>query len=71
MTITHTGAIMTYSDAIKRAVATFLFGALSTPISAAVFDLSAWKVAAASGLAAVLNLVYRAVEAYLEETEEV
>jgi hypothetical protein len=62
---------MTYSDAIKRAVATFLFGALSTPISAAVLDVSAWKVAAASGLAAVLNFVYRIVEAYLEKTEEV
>jgi hypothetical protein len=60
---------MNYPEAVKRAVATFLFGALSTPISAAVFDLSAWKVAAASGIAAVINFLYRAVEAYLEETE--
>jgi hypothetical protein len=60
---------MTYVDAAKRAVATFLFGALSTPVSSAVFDVSAWKVAAASGLAAVINFLYRAVEAYLEETE--
>lgn len=62
---------MTYSDAVKRAVATFVFGALSTPLSAAVLDVSAWKVAAASGLAAVLNFVYRTAQAYLEETEEV
>ena len=62
---------MTYSDAVKRAVATFVFGALSTPLSAAVLDVSAWKVAAASGLAAVLNFVYRIAQAYLEETEEV
>jgi hypothetical protein len=65
------GEIMTYFDAVKRAIATFLFGALSTPVSAAVLDLSAWKVAAASGIAAVLNFVYRSVEAYLAETEEV
>jgi hypothetical protein len=62
---------MSYSEAVKRAVATFVFGALSTPLSAAVFDVSAWKVAAASGLAAVLNLAYRLAESYIQETEEV
>jgi hypothetical protein len=62
---------MSYSEAVKRAVATFVFGALSTPLSAAVLDVSAWKVAAASGLAAVLNLAYRLAESYIQETEEV
>jgi hypothetical protein len=62
---------MSYSEAVKRAVATFVFGALSTPLSAAVLNVSAWKVAAASGLAAVLNLAYRLAESYIKETEEV
>lgn len=61
---------MTYSEAVKRAVATFMFGALSTPLSAAVLDVNAWKVAAASGFAAVLNAAYRIVESYLTEVEE-
>lgn len=58
---------MTHTEAFKRAVATFVFGALSTPLSAAVLDVEAWKVAVASGLAAVLNWVYRAAEAYLAQ----
>jgi hypothetical protein len=60
---------MTYQDAIKRAVATFAFGALSTPLSSAVLDVSAWKMAIAAGVSAVLNLVYRTVEAYTTEFE--
>ena len=58
---------MTYTEALKRAAATFVFGALSTPLSAAVLDVEAWKVAVASGLAAVLNWVFRAAEAYLAQ----
>ena len=60
---------MTYSDALKRAVATFVFGALSTPVSAAVLDLNAWKVALASGIAAVVNYAYRLAEAYAGDFE--
>jgi hypothetical protein len=62
---------MTYSDAAKRAVATFVFGALSTPLSAQIFDVSALKVAGAAGVAAVLNFLYRTAEAYLDEHGEV
>ena len=61
---------MTYLDALKRAVATFVFGALSTPVSAAVLDVEAWKVAVSAGLAALVNYVYRAVEAYIEESNK-
>lgn len=59
-----------YFDAVKRAVATFVFGALSTPVSSAVFDVAAWKVAAGAGLAAVLNFLYRAAETFLYGEEE-
>jgi hypothetical protein len=60
---------MTYSEAGKRAVATFVFGALSTPFSSAVLDVSALKIAIAAGLAAVFNFAYRAAESYLQEFE--
>lgn len=61
---------MTYSEAVKRAIATFVFGALSTPLSSVVLDVNAWKVAAASGFAAVLNVAYRVAESYLNSSKE-
>jgi hypothetical protein len=57
---------MTYQDALKRAVATFVFGALGTPVGSAVLDVAAWKVAVASGISAVINWAYRTAEAYLK-----
>ena len=62
---------MTYSEALKRAVATFVFGALSTPVGAAVLDISAWKVAASAGIAAVVNWAYRTAEAFLKSRNAV
>lgn len=59
---------MTYKDAFKRAVATFVFGALSAPIGAALLDVSSWKIALTSGVAAVVNWAYRSAEAYLKES---
>jgi hypothetical protein len=60
---------MTYNDAFKRAIATFLFGVSSAPIPAELFDVHAWKFAAASGVAAVWNLIIRWAQAYLEKAE--
>jgi hypothetical protein len=60
---------MTYHEAAKRALATFIFGALSTPFSSTVLDVSALKVAAAAGIAAVLNFAFRAAESYLAQFE--
>lgn len=60
-----------YSDAFTRAVATFIFGALSSPIPAAVFDAAAWKFAVAAGVTAVINLVYRSAEAYLKSKGDI
>lgn len=62
---------MTYKDALKRAVATFVFGALSSPVGAAVLDVSTWKVAVSAGIAAVVNWAYRTAQAYLDSVGEV
>ena len=62
---------MKYKDSLKRSVATFLFGALSTPVSAAVFDIAAWKFAIAAGVTALINLAYRSSEAYLNSIEDI
>lgn len=56
---------MTYKDAIKRAVATFIAGAASAPIPAAVFNLAAWQLVASAGIAAVINLAVRWAQAYI------
>lgn len=58
---------MSYRDAVKRAVATFVFGVTSSPVPATLFDVDAWKFAAAAGVAAVWNLLVRWSQAYLSE----
>jgi hypothetical protein len=57
---------MTYREAFKRAVATFIFGASSAPLPAVMFDVEGWKVVAAAGVAAVWNLLVRWAQAYAE-----
>lgn len=57
---------MNYTEAAKRALATFVFGALSAPATAAWLDTATWKMAAASGVAALINLAVRWSQAYLE-----
>lgn len=58
---------MTYSDALKRSVATFVVGATASPIASAVFDFAWWKAAASAGLTAVVNVVGRIAQAWLDE----
>lgn len=60
---------MTFNEAFKRAVATFVFGALSAPVTSGWVDVDAWKLALASGVTALVNFVYRAVEAYLGDSK--
>lgn len=60
---------MTYKEALKRAVATFIFGASSAPIPAVMFDAEAWKFAAAAGVAALWNLIIRWAQAYAHDFE--
>ncbi len=61
---------MTYGEAFKRAIATFVFGALSSPVAASVLEVEAWKAAVAAGIAAVLNWAYRTAEAYVSSFED-
>lgn len=57
---------MTYRDAARRAVATFVAGATAAPLSAAVFNVSFVKAAAMAGLVAVWNFAARWAQAALE-----
>jgi hypothetical protein len=61
---------MNYKQAFDRAVATFIFGVSSAPVPAVIFDVDAWKFAAAAGVAAVWNLVVRYAQAYLNTFPE-
>lgn len=55
---------MTYKEAFKRGVATFIAGATASPITAAVFDITFFKAAAIAGLIAVWNWVARSAQAW-------
>lgn len=57
---------MSYRDAVRRAVATFVAGATAAPLSAAVFDVSFVKAAAMAGLVALWNLAARWAQAAVE-----
>lgn len=61
------GDVVSYRDAVRRAVATFVAGATAAPLSAAVFDVSFVKAAAIAGLIAVWNLVGRWGQTALED----
>jgi hypothetical protein len=58
---------VTYHDALRRALAHLVVGATSTPLASAVLDVSAWKLAAAAGLGAVVNFAGRAAQTYLDD----
>lgn len=55
---------MTYKDAFKRGIATFIAGATASPITAAVFDIAFLKAAGIAGLIAVWNWVARSAQAW-------
>jgi 3-hydroxy-3-methylglutaryl CoA synthase len=55
---------VTYKDAFKRAVATFIAGATASPLTSAVFDVSFFKAAGIAGLIAVWNWVARSAQAW-------
>lgn len=61
---------MPYTDAFKRALATFVAGATAVPLTAALIDVSTFKVAAAAGIVAVWNLAGRLAQAYLTSEGE-
>jgi hypothetical protein len=55
---------MTYKEALKRAVATFVAGATAAPLTSAVVGISFFKAAAVAGVIAVWNLVARSAQAW-------
>lgn len=55
---------MTYKEALKRAVATFVAGATAAPLTSTLVNISFFKAAAAAGVIAVWNLVARSAQAW-------
>lgn len=55
---------MTYKEAFKRGIATFVAGATASPISAAVLDISFIKAAGVAGVIAVWNWLARVAQAW-------
>lgn len=58
---------MTYKEAFKRAIATFVAGATAAPISAALLDVSFLKAAGIAGVIAVWNWLARVAQAWKAE----
>lgn len=61
---------MTFDDALRRAVATFVAGATATPLAAELLDLEVLKVAGVTGVIAVWNLAGRMAQAWLARHPE-
>ena len=57
---------MNYSDAIRRAAATFVAGATAAPLTSAMFDISFFKASAIAGAIAVWNFAARSAEVWLK-----
>lgn len=57
---------MKYNDSIRRAVATFIFAFIGVAAGSASGQLEISNSAIWAGVGAVLNLVYRAAEAYIK-----
>lgn len=58
---------MTYKDAAKRALATFIAGATAVPLTSALVDISAAKAMAAAGVVALWNLAGRWAQSVLDD----
>lgn len=56
---------MKYSDSVRRAVATFVFAFVGVAAGSATGQLEITDSAVWAGVGAVLNFVYRALEAYI------
>jgi len=62
--------ILPVRDIFIRSTATFIAGAVSSPISAIVFDVEWWKTACIAGLTAVVNLIGRLAQRWLQAHPE-
>lgn len=59
---------MTYREAFHRAVVTFVAGATSAPIGAALLNVSFFKAAGIAGVIAVWNWVGRSAQAFKDNS---
>lgn len=59
------------TTAARKALATFLFASLGCIVGFDVLavDVATWKVAASTGLGALVNLIYRWSEAVIRERD--
>lgn len=62
---------LTYADAARRSVATFVSAAVASPLGSVVFNVAWWKAAGLAGLAALVNLGGRSAQAWLQKHPEV
>lgn len=53
-------------ESLKKAVATFVFATTGALIGTPLFGVEFWKTAAAVGLGALINFIYRWSEEYLK-----
>lgn len=60
---------MKYTDAAKRATATFVFAFTGVLVGGALGTVPVWESALWAGAGALINFVYRAAETYLAKTE--
>lgn len=58
--------------AVKRSVATFVFSTTGVLVGSPLLnmDVAAWKLVAATGLGALVNLAYRSSERWLKANPE-
>lgn len=56
---------MKYTDAVKRALATFVFAFTGVLVGGALGSVPVWESALWAGVGALINFVYRAAETYL------
>lgn len=61
---------MDYSEALKRAVATFVAGATAAPLTTQVFDCTYFEAALMAGVIALWNLAGRTAQAFLVHLPE-
>jgi hypothetical protein len=60
---------MTYKEAFKRAVATFIAGATAAPLTATAFNLTFLEAAGVAGCIAVWNYLARLTQAWVNDHE--
>ena len=50
---------------VKKAIATLIFATTGALVGAPILDMAIWKGAAAAGIGALINFIYRYAEQYL------